>query len=140
PYRAWFASLQPEFEFALENADLSEEESKARSNFANNLGWHIFVHYLWGQFDSRRDLLEIFYARTGPKQWASLFDQVGRSLKATKTVNEDLVNRFNEFFENRLRVGNEEELKEFTFWLEAECLKAEWRLHALSRVLDITKG
>jgi len=140
PYREWFSSIQPEFEFALENADLSEDESKGRSNFANNLGWHIFVHHLWGQFDSHRDFLEVFYARTGPKQWAPLFDQVGRSLRATKTVNEDLVNRFKEFFETRLRVGNEEELKEFTFWLEAECLDAEWRLRALSRVLDITKG
>jgi hypothetical protein len=31
-------------------------------------------------------------------------------------------------------------LKEFTFWLEAKCLEPIWRLNALSRTLDITKG
>jgi hypothetical protein len=140
PFQKWFGVIEPEFQFALENADLSEEESKARSSFVNNLGWHLFVHHLWGQFDSRRDLLQLFYARTGPKQWATLFDQVGRSLRAAQTMNPELVNRFKEFFESRLRVGNEEELKEFTFWLEAESLDAEWRLRSLSRSLDITKG
>ena len=29
------------------------------------------------------------------------------------------------------------ELRHFTFWLQAECLDAEWRLNAYSKVLDI---
>ena len=139
PFRRWFDSIEPEFDFALENADLSEE-GKSRASLANNLGWHLLIHNLWGQFDSRRDLLAVFYTRTEPKQWAALFDQTGRSLKATQTISPDLLNRFKEFFETRLRVGNEEELKEFTFWLEAECLEGEWRLRALLRLLDKTEG
>ena len=31
-------------------------------------------------------------------------------------------------------------MKEFTFWMEAKCLDAAWRLNALSRTLDVTKG
>ena len=43
------------------------------------------------------------------------------------------------FFEWRLEQGNGEELKEFWFWLESECLEAEWRLDAFSRTLDISQ-
>jgi uncharacterized tellurite resistance protein B-like protein len=37
------------------------------------------------------------------------------------------------------RFGQEEpaELKHFTFWLEAECLDAEWRLESYSKILDV---
>ena len=140
PYRQWLPAIEPQFEFALQNLDLSEEDNKTRSSLVNNLGWHLFFHHLWGQFDNRQSLLDVFYSRTGPKEWASLFDQAGRSLRETASLSEELVNRLKQFFENRLQVGNDEELKEFTFWLDAECLDPEWRLTALSRSLDITKG
>ena len=32
------------------------------------------------------------------------------------------------------------ELQRFTFWLEAECLEAEWRLDAYSKILDVCKS
>ena len=32
------------------------------------------------------------------------------------------------------------ELQQFSFWLEAECLEAEWRLEACSKILDICKA
>ena len=35
--------------------------------------------------------------------------------------------------------GNGEELKEFWFWLESECLETEWRLEAFSKTLDISQ-
>ena len=31
------------------------------------------------------------------------------------------------------------ELRHFTTWLQAECLDAEWRLKAYSKILDICK-
>lgn len=48
--------------------------------------------------------------------------------------------RLKGFFEARLRAANAEELKEFTFWLRAECLEPEWRLDAFRRTLAVAKG
>ena len=41
------------------------------------------------------------------------------------------------YWEWRLEVGDPTELREFTFWLEAECLEAKWRLEAYSKILDV---
>ena len=54
-----------------------------------------------------------------------------------KHLNEDLKNRVINFFEWRLEKKEPRELQEFTYWLDAECLNAEWRLNAYSQVLDI---
>jgi len=139
PYKPWFELLEPHFELGLDNLQ-QPHETKARPTFSDSLGWHLFLHYLWGQFDGRPNLLELFYARTRPAEWALLFDQIGRSLKSTNSLSNELSARVKEFFEKRLSVANDEELREFTFWLGAECLDPEWRLRALSRVLDITGG
>ena len=67
-----------------------------------------------------------------------MFNDIGRSLRNTgKQLDEGLKDRIMAFFEWRFEAGEPAELHEFAFWLEAECLKAEWRLNAYSRILDI---
>ena len=41
------------------------------------------------------------------------------------------------FFNWRFEVGEPEELREFTFWLEAECLDLDWRLDTYVKILDV---
>jgi len=43
-------------------------------------------------------------------------------------------------FPFRLGAGNSDELQEFMFWLEAQCLEADWRLNAFLRSLEATRG
>ncbi len=43
------------------------------------------------------------------------------------------------FFDWRFEVGEIEELRGFTFWLEAECLDPDWRLDAYAKILDISQ-
>ena len=45
--------------------------------------------------------------------------------------------RLSAFFEWRLEMGDPTELRQFAYWLEAECLDAEWRLDSFSRILDL---
>ena len=62
---------------------------------------------------------------------------MGRLLNKTAVLKPDIAARCKEFFEMRLSRASPEELKEFTFWLKAECLEPRWRLDAFSRILDV---
>ena len=84
-------------------------------------------------------LIEQFYQQTGSESeyWGNLFDHVGRILRNTdKQLDKSLKDRLIAFFEWRLEAGEARELTRFSFWLEAECLEEEWRLDALSRILE----
>ena len=139
-----FDILQPQFEFAVENIRLWKSETGRRMDPVAHLGEHLLDYYLLGRIplQGKDSLLQRFYNKTekDPKKWATLFDHLGRLLKNTPELSPEVADRCKAFFESRLRAGNPEELKEFTFWLEAKCLKSTWRLNALSRTLDITKG
>ena len=75
------------------------------------------------------------------KRWGKLFEDVGIKLKNTgDNLDDELKQRLLDFFEWRLAAGNSKELGGFFWWLEAECLEAEWRLESFSRVLNATKG
>src|SRR5207244_2641635 len=75
------------------------------------------------------------------KQWATLFDHVGRSLKNSPAdLGVGLKERCKAFFEFRLQARDAQELQEFMFWLEARSLEPEWRLNAYLRTLEVTKG
>ena len=76
------------------------------------------------------------HTKSDRKHWAKLFSHVGRALRNTKQLDSGLKDRIYAFFKWRLEVGEPGELQEFVNWLEADCLEAEWRLNAYSRILD----
>ena len=142
PYKLAFDIMQDEFEFALENIGSFRISSTATTKLADRLGEHLFVYYLWEFFPltGEGSLLERFYYKTDDDKdrWAHLFDFAGRSLKNSgKQLKDDLRQRIIEFFEWRLEKKESSELGHFTFWLEAECLDAEWRLQSFSSTLDV---
>ena len=143
PYKPTFDILRDDFEFALENIEKFKIDSLNPIKLIDTLGEHLFIYYLWGVYPLTGDnsLLERFYKKTekNRNRWSHLFDYVGRSLKNSgRQLEESLIQRIIKFFDWRLDKKEPSELKEFTFWLEAECLDAEWRLTAYSQVLAIS--
>lgn len=143
PYEPTFDIVRGEFEFALEHLDYLKQQNQSEREAINDLGEHLFLYYLWDVYPLRDDssLLARFYQKSNDerKYWATLFDNVGRLLKNTgkPQFNKNLKDRTIAFFEWRLEIGDPTELREFTFWLEAECLEAKWRLEAYSKILDV---
>ena len=90
--------------------------------------------------ERRHFLVEDYYKKTSDDRvhyWPRLFDCVGRSLRSTEGVlDSDLEKGFTQFFEWRLKEKDPVELQDFCSWLESECLDAEWRLDAYSRILN----
>lgn len=58
----------------------------------------------------------------------------------TDQLDTDMRNRIVAFFDWRLKENEPSELRQFTLWLEAECLQPEWRLKACSKILDVCKA
>ena len=139
PHKQLFDIVRDDFEFALEHLHDLERQ------WADTLGHHLFTYYLWEVHPLTGDesLLERYYQKTSSdrERWATLFNHIGRSLRNTgKQLDEGLKDRIMAFFEWRFEARCPTELQEFAFWLEAECLKAEWRLKAYSRILDVDQG
>ncbi len=133
PFKRLFEVLYDDFEFALEHLDELGEQ------WIDDLGFHLCIYYLW-EISPSRDLLNRYYDKTRDDQgrWARLFDHVGRCLRNTKgDLDSGLKERFMEFFEWRLGKKDPVELQDFWSWLESECLDAEWRLDAYSKVLSV---
>ena len=145
PYKPIFDKVRDDFEFALERPDcLKQQKQPGRRLIGDLLGQHLFTYYLWDVYPLKgdRSLIERFYLKTDGerKHWATLFAYVGRSLENTgKRLDKGLKDRIVSFFEWRLKAVEPAELREFAAWLQAECLEAEWRLNALSKVLDVDK-
>ena len=142
PFKPTFEILHDDFNFALQNlADFENHEISHRSPIAN-LGQHLFTYYLWNMYPLRgnESLLERYYQETDAnrKHWANLFKDIGHRLwNSGKTLDQSMVDRVIGFFEWRFKQEEPTELRHFTTWLQAECLDAEWRLNAYSKVLDI---
>ncbi len=142
PYRMAFEIMQDDIRFALENTGKFKTGSNATRNLTDMLGEHLFTYYLWDYFPltGKDSLLERFYEKTQDDRdrWSQLFDFVGRSVKSSgKHLREDLKERIIKFFGWRFEKKESIELKEFTYWLEAECLDPEWRLQSYSSTLDV---
>ena len=138
PYKQVFDIVRDDIEFALENID------KFKTDSTDTLGEHLFTYYLREVYPLTGDssLLEKFYEKTkGDKdRWSHLFNHIGISLKNSgKQLEAGLKQRTIDFFDWRFEKKEPSELKEFTFWLGAECLDANWRLTSLSKVLDISE-
>ena len=143
PYKPAFDIVRDEFEFSLEHLDSLKQQNSSSRKVIDTLGKHVFLYYLWDVYPLTDDssLLARFYQKANDerKHWATLFDNIGRLLQNTSKpqFNKDLKDRTIAFFEWRLEVGEPMELRKFAFWLEAECLEAEWRLEAYFKILDV---
>ena len=142
PYRPIFDELRGDFEFALVHLGSLGEQKGIGRELTLKLGQHLFTYYLWDVYPLKGDqsLLGRYYLKTDGerKHWATLFNYVGHSLRNSgKHLEKGLKDKIVGFFEWRLEAGEPTELREFAAWLKAECLDAEWRLNALSEVLDV---
>ena len=140
-----FEILEDDFNFALQHlSDFKKHDLIARQPI-DVLGERLFNYYLWEMFPlkGQESLLEQFYQQTDKKRehWANLFKDIGHRLSSTgKHLDQSMKDRVKKFFNWRLKQEEQTELRYFTFWLQAECLDAKWRLKAYSKVIDVCKG
>ena len=141
PHSQIFEALRGQFAFAVENLPYPEKGNNPRASLTAELGQHLFIYYLWGIYplNGENSLLDRFFQKTSdkPEHWGALFKYVGHILRNVEHLDQAPKDRFKNFFEWRAEQGSAEELREFWFWLESECLDAEWRLDAFSKTLDI---
>lgn len=141
PTESIYDLLKDELMYAIDNIELFLNEGKEYGEAVNRIGQHVFTYYVWGVFSlSENDsLIQLFYKNTQAQKdiWGQLLFYAGRSLSgAGRQLEPQLVKRFIEFFEWRLEAGEILELKNFTYWLDAESLETEWKLETYSKVLD----
>ena len=165
PFKHICEIFQDDFDFALQyiadskKRDTSDEkqtnifgrhlkQNSPEEKLAEGLGRHLFTYYLWGMYplgeslenNKQCSLLERYYQVTDDNRehWANLFDYVGRILRSTsEQLAKDLKDRIIAFFNWRFEEKEPKELQHFTFWLEAKCLDAAWRLEAYSKILEV---
>jgi hypothetical protein len=145
PLMLTFEIVHEDFVFALDHLADFKQRNRSSRQMTDTLGEHLFTYYLWELYPltGKVSLLERYYNKTDDyrKHWAKLFDHVGRSLKNSgKHLDEGLKTRIIDFFNWRFKAREPIELREFTFWLGAECLDAEWRLAEYSNILDIIQS
>ena len=150
PFKPTFEILRDDFDFALQHlADFKKRNTPGKEPI-DILGQHLFTYYLWEMYplrglverNDRSALLEQFYQRTDSNReyWSTLFDYVGRNLRdTTEQLNAGMIDRIIAFFDWRFEVKEPRELQQFTGWLQAECLGAEWRLDTYFKILDTCK-
>ena len=140
-----FEILKDDFNFALQHlSDFKKHDLIARQPI-DVFGEHIFTYYLWKMFPLKgpESLLEQFYQQTDEKReiWANLFNNIGHRLSNTgKDLDLSMKHRVKKFFNWRLKQEEPTELRYFTYWLQAECLEAKWRLKSYSKVIDVCKA
>ena len=137
-----FKILQEDFDFALQHLDEIKNRDQAGHETIDIFGDRLFTYYLWETYPLKGadSLLERYYQRTNNSReyWGNLFNHIGHRLQNSgKNLNQNMKDRIIAFFEWRLEQEEPTELKHFTFWLEAECLDAEWRLESYSKILDV---
>jgi hypothetical protein len=142
PNTSTFNVLRCQFEYATEKIDALTNNKSHGESLIDRLAQHLFIYYLWGLYPllGNKSLLARFYEKTNEcrQRWGKLFDYVGRSLANSEgQFDQELVDRIIAFFDWRFDALEPLELREFTFWLEAESLDPSWRLQSYSRILDI---
>ena len=145
PSKTIFEILQDDFNFALEHLTDFKKQAFFGKGPIDILGEHLFTYYLWDMYPliEEKSLLEQYYQQTDNhrEHWANLFNHTGHRLSDSgKHLDEKIKDRIIDFFEWRLEQKEPTELKRFTLWLQAECLDAEWRLNAYSKVIDVCKA
>lgn len=142
PSTTTFKILQEDFIFALQHLSDFRSRKPFGEEPINVLGKDLFTYYLWDLYPLEGDgsLLEQYYKRTdnSPEYWENLFNYIGHWLSnSEKDLDQNLKEKAMKFCEWRIDQKKPTELKYFTFWLQAECLDAGWRLSAYSKVLDV---
>jgi len=143
--RQIFEILKDDFNFALQHlSDFKKHDLIARQPI-DVFGERLFNYYLWEMFPlkGQESLLEQFYQQTDEKReiWANLFNNIGHRLSSTgKDLDQSMKDSVKKFFNWRLKQEEPTELRYFTFWLQAECLEAKWRLKSYSKVIDVCKA
>ena len=142
PSTTTFKILQEDFGFALQHLSDFKNRKPFGKEPINVLGEHLFTYYLWDLYPLEGDgsLLEQYYQRTdnSPEYWGNLFKYIGHQLSNSgKDLDQNLKEKIMKYCEWRIDQKRPTELRHFSVWLQAECLDAEWRLNAYSKVLDI---
>ena len=151
PFEPIFEILQDDFNFALQHLDDFKKRDAPGKEPIDILGQHLFDYYLWEMYPLRESvgsndsctLIEQFYQRTDGNReyWANLFNYVDQILGDTnEQLDKEIKDRIIAFFEWRLEVEEPCELRQFAFWMQANCLDAKWRLEAYSKVLAVCEG
>ena len=145
PKKLTFEILWGDFDFALQHLADFKKQDFAESQLTETLGDHLFHYYMWDMYplNGANSLLERFYQVTDRdrKQWAALFNNVGFTLHGINTqLDESQKDKIIDFFNWRFKVQEPTELQQFTFWLQAGCLEADWRLDACSKILNVCKA
>ena len=144
PNRMLFELVENEYVFAIENLDGFKFSGQFMGDAVETLGEHLFTYYMWGIYPllGESSLLERYYIKTSNNhnRWARLFDYVGRSLSGVRKeqLTVPIISRLMGYFEWRLSAKVPEELREFSFWLEAKCLEVELRTNSYLRILDVS--
>ena len=142
PSTTTFKILQEDFNFALQHLSDFKDRNRFEEEPIDILGDHLFTYYLWDLYPLEGDgsLLEQYYQRTdnSPEYWGNLFKHIGHRLSNSgKDLDQTLKEKIMKFCEWRIDQKKTTELRYFTFWLQAECLDAGWRLSTYSKVLDV---
>lgn len=142
PFKPIFEILRDDFDFALEHLRGLRDQEHPNRKPVDILGHHLFTYYLWEAYPltGEESLLERYYQKTNEYRvrWANLFGHIGRTLQnSEKHLDPALKERCIQFFDWRSEIGEPTELRAFTYWLDAQCLDAGWRLDAYSKILDI---
>ena len=140
-----FEILKDDFNFALQHLSDFKKQDHITRQPIDVFGERIFTYYLWEMFPlkGQESLLEKFYKKTDKKRehWANLFNNIGHRLRNTgKDLDPNMKDRVKRFFKWCLNQGEQAELRYFTYWLQAECLDAKWRLKAYSKVIETCNG
>ena len=140
-----FEILKDDFNFALQYLSDFKKHDLIAYQPINVFGERLFNYYLWDMFPlkGQESLLEYFYQQTDGKRehWAYLFKDIGHRLSNTeKHLDPSMKDSVKKFFKWRLKQAESTELRYFTYWLQAECLEAKWRLKSYSKVIDVCKA
>ena len=142
PFKPIFKILQDDFNFVLQHLTDFKKHNRAEQETIDILGDHLFSYYLWEMYPLKGEesLLERYYQQTDNhrEHWGNLFNHIGHRLwNSGKRLDQRIKDRIIDFFESRLKQEEPTELRQFTFWLEAEGLDAEWRLESYSKISDV---
>ena len=150
PFKLTFEIFRDDFDFALQHIADCKNQDLVGEEWIDTLSQHLFKYYLWEMYPLKgsvgtgncNSLLEQYYQATdnNPEHWANLFYYVGDFLWKTEQLDKGLKDKILAFFDWRFEVKKPIELQQFTLWLEAECLDAEWRLEAYSKILEVCKA
>ena len=142
PHKRAYEIFADDYEIALEALPGLVGQGNTYADIVDALGQHLLTYHVWGLHEVRDEngLLARYYQGTeqDKERWASLFNFAGNQLHLVgEELSDDEKERFTEFFEWRLRTGDPTEIGRFSWWFQAECLEADWRLDAFLRVLDV---